>query len=75
MKVINSKKRVLLEVTQAHAVTDQKGIATIFYSYKGEISGYGPAEQVQRAFQTIKLDSPSATIEGTLPEPSCGGAR
>ena len=73
MKIINSKGRTLLEVTGAYPIIDNKGIADVFYSYSGEISGYGPAAQIQRAFETIKADSPSAHVVGTLPEALING--
>lgn len=69
IKVTNSKGRVLLEVLRAHDVRGDVPEAQVFYSYRGPgIGGYGPRSQVERTIAAIKIDSPSAKVEGAWPE-------
>jgi hypothetical protein len=65
MKVINSRGRVLLEVTKAvdcnHA---------ILYAYRGDgRGGYVDAVQLAHTINYIKMDHPSAKVIGELPKP------
>jgi hypothetical protein len=68
MKLINSKGRTLLEVTDARVV-DYQGKPTVFYSYRGEISGYGPLASLHGVIGAILADNPSGRSIGFLPRP------
>lgn len=68
MKVVNSRGRVLLEVTKAETIP---ATGETFYSYSGDsCGGYGPRSQLDQMIATIKSDAPSAKVIGTLPCPS-----
>lgn len=74
MKVINSRGRVLLEVTNAtaHSVP----LDRVLYSYRGEgCGGYVDLCGLHHAIETIKADAPSARVIGELPEPTISDAR
>jgi hypothetical protein len=73
MKVINSKGRVLLEVTGAVSsgfAKDGSGFENVTYSYRGPgMGGNVDIVGLHRTIECVKLDNPSAKIEGLLPEP------
>ena len=73
MKIVNSRGRVLLEVTRAVAIdiAGKTWPGDIFYCYSGDgLGGYGPLAQLHRTIQAIKTDNPSARIVGVLPQVS-----
>jgi hypothetical protein len=71
MKLVNSRGRVLLEVTAAHATgIDERGFIGVTYSYDGDGRG-GNVTLVQlgRTIEAIIADNPSAKLVGYLPKP------
>ena len=71
MKLINSRGRVLLEVTGAHAQgMDARGLYGVTYIYIGDgCGGNVPLEQLHKTIEFIKMDAPSSKLVGLLPEP------
>lgn len=71
-QVVNSRGRVLLQVTGADcAGVDEHGCIDILYTYKGDgIGGYTDIVNLGRTVQTIIMDSPSAHVIGSLPNPT-----
>ena len=64
MKLINSRGRVLLEVTSATA-SDEYGI---IYRYKGDnCGGYTTEYELMKTIKCIQSDAPSARLVGVLP--------
>jgi hypothetical protein len=64
MKVINSRGRVLLEVTGA-SHSEKYGV---LYTYRGDGCGGNVTEAgLKLTIATIKLDAPSAKVIGALP--------
>ena len=69
MKVLNSRGRVLLEVTGAYV--GPHGVTT--YMYRGDgCGGCVTRDQLEQTIHFIKLDQPSAKVSGQLPEPKEG---
>ena len=66
MKMINSKGRVLMQVTRADSVAGRT-----LYTYTGDgIGGYTDWDGLQRTIATVKADAPSARVVGTVPLPN-----
>lgn len=72
MIVVNSKGRELLKVTSATAEgMDKGGFINTMYSYTGSnCGGYTDLTGLQRTIDAIKIDHPSAKVEGFLPHPT-----
>ena len=70
MKLINSRGRVILEVTDATAAgVDSRGFYGVLYSYTGPgIGGCVDIVGLQRKIECCKLDEPSGRVVGTLPQ-------
>lgn len=65
MKVVNSRGRVLLEVT---GIFETQNGETM-YRYAGDgMGGIVPLEGLKRTIECVRLDAPSAKIVGELPE-------
>lgn len=71
MKLINSRGRIILEVTGATAQgVDANGLYGVLYSYTGPgIGGCVDIVGLHRKIEICKLDEPSGRIIGELPEP------
>jgi hypothetical protein len=72
MKLVNSRGRVILEVTGATAAgIDSRGLYGVLYSYTGPgIGGLQDLAGLQRKIEVCKMDEPSGRIVGTLPQPT-----
>lgn len=69
MKLVNSRGRILLEVTGARWLGTPFA-SPLFYDYQGPgRCGCGPIESIQAEIAAVKVDSPSARLEGPLPAP------
>lgn len=70
MKLINSRGRIILEVTDATAQgVDARGLYGVMYSYTGPgIGGYTDIVGLQRKIECCKLDEPSGRVVGLLPQ-------
>ncbi len=71
MKLVNSRGRVILEVTKAELNPNPRpGGAAILYTYTGGgMGGYTDLPNLLRKIEYVKLDHPSAREVGELPKP------
>ena len=72
MRLINSRGRVILEVTSASAEgIDERGFYGVLYSYTSPgIGGRVDLVGLQRKIECYKSDEPSGHLVGKLPEPT-----